>query len=138
MTRVMVAAAGYRIGEAVLLQDVSFQVTPGEVLGVIGPNGAGKTTLLSLLAGDLSPSEGAVEIDGLDATSDRSEMALRRSVLPQHHLLQFAFRCLEVVMLGRHPHPTGDAADRAVVERVMSETDTSQLADRLFPTLSGG
>ncbi len=46
------------------LQDVKFEVTPGESLGVIGPNGAGKSTLLQVLAGIITPSAGVVEVDG--------------------------------------------------------------------------
>ena len=46
------------------LRNVSFQVRRGESLGVIGPNGAGKSTLLQVLAGIITPSEGAVEVDG--------------------------------------------------------------------------
>ena len=52
-------------GDAVVaLDDVSFAVRPGEVLGIAGPNGAGKSTLLSLLLGYLRPSQGEVLIDG--------------------------------------------------------------------------
>ncbi|MDD5325838.1 MAG: ATP-binding cassette domain-containing protein, partial [Polaromonas sp.] len=40
------------------VNDVSFTLAPGEILGLIGPNGAGKTTLISLISGTLSPSEG--------------------------------------------------------------------------------
>jgi ABC-type polysaccharide/polyol phosphate transport system ATPase subunit len=46
------------------LRDVSFQVTPGEALGVIGSNGSGKSTLLKLVAGILKPSDGRVEVTG--------------------------------------------------------------------------
>jgi iron complex transport system ATP-binding protein len=41
-------------------------------------------------------------------------------------------------MLGRYPHETGEVEDRSVARRAMAETDTEGLADRLFPTLSGG
>jgi branched-chain amino acid transport system ATP-binding protein len=46
------------------VNDVSFTVAPGEILGLIGPNGAGKTTLISLISGTLAPSEGEVLFQG--------------------------------------------------------------------------
>lgn len=128
---------GYRVGDTELVTGVDLDVAPGEVVAIVGPNGAGKTTLLALMAGDLVPTLGEVVVAGRDAGDDAG-LARHRAVLPQHQLLQFAFRCLEVVMLGRHPHPTGEAEDIAVVERVMRQTETRALSDRLFPTLSGG
>jgi len=130
---------GYRVGDSVLLDDVDFDLAPGEMLGVIGPNGAGKTTLLQLLAGELEPTSGVIEIAGQDiADGTLGELALQRSVLPQHHLLQFAFRCLDVVLMGRYPHGGSEAEAQAVAERTMVETDTAHLVDRLYTTLSGG
>ena len=48
------------------VDDVSLDVTAGEVLGIAGPNGAGKTTLLAILLGFLRPTSGALRIDGLE------------------------------------------------------------------------
>lgn len=130
---------GYRVGGAALLHDVDLDVAAGEFLGVIGPNGAGKTTLVQLLSGELDPTSGRVEIGGRDlATMTLTELSLLRAVLPQHHVLQFAFRCLDVVMMGRYPHGGSEADARAAADRVMTETDTASLAERLYPTLSGG
>ncbi len=48
--------------------DVTFDVTEGEALGIIGPNGAGKSTLFNLITGDLRPNSGTVILDGVDVS----------------------------------------------------------------------
>src|SRR5918911_71686 len=53
-----------RFGGVVALAGVSFQVEPGEIVGVVGPNGAGKTTLFDIIAGLQPPTSGSVEYDG--------------------------------------------------------------------------
>jgi len=139
MSAAAVIGLGYRVGGATLLDGVDLSVAGGEFLSVIGPNGAGKTTLVQLLSGELVPTSGRVEIGGRDiAKMNLAELALLRAVLPQHHVLRFAFRCLDVVMMGRYPHGGSEADARAAADRVMTETDTAPLADRLYPTLSGG
>src|SRR5919106_3099443 len=52
-----------RFDDRVAVQDVSFEVAPGEIFALLGPNGAGKTTTLRMLAGLIGPSSGAVHVD---------------------------------------------------------------------------
>lgn len=55
-------------GALTVADDISFDVAPGEALGIIGPNGAGKSTLFNLIGGVLAPSSGTVQFDGADIT----------------------------------------------------------------------
>ncbi len=60
------------------LDEVSFSVQRGEILGLLGPNGAGKTTTINMVLGVLEPTGGRVEIDGIDIAKDRAR-ALERT-----------------------------------------------------------
>lgn len=53
-----------RIGSKTLVQNISFEVKKGEVVGLLGPNGAGKTTLMRMMVGMIRMTEGEVWIDG--------------------------------------------------------------------------
>jgi ABC-2 type transport system ATP-binding protein len=55
-----------RYGDFTAVDGISFDVAPGEVLGLVGPNGAGKTTTLRCLAGIIAPSSGAVLLGGYE------------------------------------------------------------------------
>ncbi len=63
-----------------VIDDLSFAVGVGEAVGIIGPNGAGKTTLLNLMAGDLTPDSGRIELFGNDVTASRPEARCRAGV----------------------------------------------------------
>ena len=62
------------------VDDVSFTVQPGELLGLIGPNGAGKSTLFNLIAGVVPPSGGRIVLDGTDVTGWKSHAMARAGV----------------------------------------------------------
>jgi branched-chain amino acid transport system ATP-binding protein len=62
------------------VDDVSFAVEPGELLGLIGPNGAGKSTLFNLVAGVMPPSGGKIVVDGTDVTGWKSYDMARAGV----------------------------------------------------------
>ena len=70
-------------GNVQALEDVSFQIDAGEVVGLLGPNGAGKTTLMKVLTGFLQPDEGQVLIDDLDVLTDTLAVQSRIGYLPE-------------------------------------------------------
>jgi ABC-2 type transport system ATP-binding protein len=65
------------------IEDVSFQVAPGEVVGFLGPNGAGKSTTIKMLTGLLAPSAGRIEILGLDLQKNPVEVKRQIGVVPE-------------------------------------------------------
>ena len=72
------------------VDDLSFSVDGGEVVGLIGPNGAGKTTTLRSLAGILRPTSGRVTIDGYDIVSDAIAAKRRLAFMPDEpHLFEY-------------------------------------------------
>ena len=79
------------------LDDFSFGVRAGEVVGLLGPNGAGKTTLLRLLMGYLRPTSGTAAIDGLDCYRQSFEVHRRVSYLPGEARLFRTMRGRDVI-----------------------------------------
>ena len=74
----------------VAVDDLSFAVGPGEIVGLIGPNGAGKTTTLRSLAGILRPTSGRVTIDGHDLVDHSLEAKRRLAFMPDEpHLFEY-------------------------------------------------
>ena len=133
----------YAVQNRTLVSKVKVDLGPGEMLAIVGPNGAGKSTLCALLAGDLAPMEGEVEVCGHAVRATKpAALARLRSMLSQHTPLRFPFTAREVALMGRHPHiprwrsPT--ETDYALAEGAMQSTQVLHLADRLYPTLSGG
>jgi iron complex transport system ATP-binding protein len=123
-----------------LLDGVSLELRPGELLAVLGPNGAGKTTLLKLLSGELEPSAGSVRLNGRPLRAwSRLQVAQQRAVLPQQGGLSFPFTAEEVVRMGCAPHRVRGAMSEAeVVRDAMRVADVLHLAERRYPALSGG
>jgi len=64
-------------GETLAVDDLSFSIAAGEILGLLGPNGAGKTTTINMILGVLEPSGGRIDIEKRSLATDRREALLR-------------------------------------------------------------
>jgi ABC-type cobalamin/Fe3+-siderophores transport system ATPase subunit len=125
------------------LSDLSFEIAPGEILGVIGPNSSGKTTLIRLLTRVLEPDGGEIRLEDAPVRRlSRTELARRIAVVPQGILPEFPFTVGELVLMGRYPHDPGryfeSPRDRAVAREAMEATGVLELADLPLEQLSGG
>lgn len=72
-----------RYGPLLAVDDISFRVEPGQVLGFLGPNGAGKSTTMKMIAGFLAPTTGSVKVAGFDVEADPIEARRRIGYLPE-------------------------------------------------------
>lgn len=80
---ISVTALSKRYGTHLAVNNVSFNIEKGEVIGFLGPNGAGKSTIMNILTGYLSMTQGKVEIDGFDITEYPEEAKKRIGYLPE-------------------------------------------------------
>ncbi len=76
-------------GENLAVDDISFEVTKGEILGFLGPNGAGKTTTMKVITTFLSPTSGKITVDGLDVEEDSLAVRKKLGYLPEQNPLYF-------------------------------------------------
>ena len=84
---VVVDRVSRTFGRVLAVDEVSFKLAPGEVVGLLGPNGSGKTTLLRVMSTFLLPTKGTVTVDGVDAVADPLEVRRRIGYLPENNVL---------------------------------------------------
>ncbi len=124
-----------------LLDNISLEISCGEIHAILGPNGAGKSTLRKVLCGDLMPTKGSVSMDNKPLCDwSLTERAMVRAVLPQDSSLNFPFSVLEVVLMGRAPHIIGTESEKdfQIARSALESVDELKLSERIYSTLSGG
>ena len=124
-----------------VVDEVSFEVSQGEVVGLLGPNGAGKTTSFNMVVGEVSPDAGQVMLDEEDLTAMPMHKRARRGVgyLPQESSI---FRRLTVrqnflAVLELQKHLDKRAREEAA-QNLLAEFGLQKVADSMGDTLSGG
>jgi len=127
-----------RYGRVTAVEDVSFRVERGEILGFLGPNGAGKTTTMRILTGYIPATEGKAVVAGFDVFDQPVEAKRRTGYLPETPPLYPDMSVLEYLTFVAKIKgvPPADRSQR--VRAVMERTRVSDMADRLCSKLSKG
>ncbi|KFI55400.1 ABC transporter ATP-binding protein [Bifidobacterium callitrichos] len=126
-----------------IVHDLDLDITPGTVGAIIGANGCGKSTLLKALARLLTPTHGAVTLDGKAInTMPTRKVATIVGLLPQSPMAPEGITIADLVSRGRHPYQGmlgswSDEDDRAVAH-ALEVTGLADLADRPVDEVSGG
>lgn len=125
-------------GGIVAVDDVSFDIEEGSIIGVIGPNGAGKTTLFNLISGIYKPDRGQVKLNGerIDSKSPHeiARMGLGRTFQISRPFEQMTVR--ENLRVANYDLPKDEREER--IERILKMLDLAHQEKTLGSNLSGG
>jgi ABC-2 type transport system ATP-binding protein len=127
-----------RYGRVTAVDDVSFRVERGEILGFLGPNGAGKTTTMRILTGYMPATEGKAVVAGFDIFDQPVEAKRRTGYLPETPPLYPDMTVVDYLTFVAKIKAVPTADRRQRVQQVMQRTRITDFADRLCAHLSKG
>ena len=118
------------------LKEINLNVKEGEILAMLGPNGAGKTTLISIICGIVTPSSGAVTVDGFDIIKDYRETRSRIGMVPQELHLESFETVFDTVSYSRGLY--GKSPKPKHIEKILKDLSLWDKKDQRLRQLSGG
>ncbi|MEY4652600.1 MAG: Nod factor export ATP-binding protein [Pseudomonadota bacterium] len=127
-----------RYGASTVVDDLSFDIAPGECLGVIGPNGAGKTTTVRMCLGQTAPDGGEVRALGLTLPRDAMAIKARLGVVSQFDTLDPDFTCEENLLVYGRYFGIATRQVRERIPRLLEFAALSHKAQAKPAELSGG
>lgn len=126
-----------------IIDNVSFKIVKGEILGILGPNGTGKTTLFKLLNKMLEPKSGTIHLNekSLD-TIPVDELSRSMALVPQNPSSNFSYTVEELITMGRRPYSSLFSGytkkDLEIVNDIIERTGLNDFRERPSNQLSGG
>ncbi|MBN8753914.1 MULTISPECIES: ABC transporter ATP-binding protein [Variovorax] len=118
------------------VDEVSFQIEPGEFFGLLGPNGAGKTSLISMLAGLSRPTSGTVSVHGFDVQRDYAEARRQLGIVPQELVFDPFFNVRESLRI--QSGYFGIKNNEAWIDELLQSLGLADKATANMRQLSGG
>ena len=120
-------------GDLTAVDQVSFEIGQGEIVGLLGHNGAGKTTIMKMLTGYLEPTAGAIEIDGLNIATQREAVQQRIGYLPENDPLYTEMTVIDYLDFAASLHAVPDSER---VNRIRGAIDKTALLSKASDTIS--
>jgi ABC-2 type transport system ATP-binding protein len=127
-----------RYGEFAAVDDVSFTIERGEVVGLLGHNGAGKTTIMKMLTGYLEPTSGSIRVDELEIGRDTAAIQRRIGYLPENCPAWPEMTVIEFLEYQAVLHDTPPALRAQAVAAAIRRTELRDKATQSIQTLSRG
>ncbi|MFC2107127.1 gliding motility-associated ABC transporter ATP-binding subunit GldA [Bacteroidota bacterium] len=107
-------------GSQKALDDVSFEIKPGEVVGLLGPNGAGKSTMMKIITCYLPPSDGEVSVSGFDVMENPMEVKKKVGYLPENNPLYLDMYIREYLLYIAGLYKIGKDSKKIIEETIVS------------------
>jgi ABC-2 type transport system ATP-binding protein len=127
-----------RYGSVVAVNDVSFQVEPGEIFGLLGPNGAGKTTTLRALCTLTTPDAGKIEVSGISVIDNPRAARKRLGYVAQEVAIDKILTGRELLQLQAALYHLNAVVAKQRVDVVLNLLGLQEYADKKTGTYSGG
>jgi ABC-2 type transport system ATP-binding protein len=127
-----------RYAKYTAVNDVSFEVGRGEIVGLLGPNGAGKSTILRILSGFMPATSGTIRIGGYDVFHDADEVRRRIGYMPENNPLHMEMRVREYLKFRARLKGLSRAKTRERVATVLEQCDLKDVQKRIIGQLSKG
>ena len=125
-------------GSNIAVNDISFSLQKGEVLGFLGPNGAGKSTTMRMLTGNLAPSDGSVKICGFDMVANPKKAKEMIGYLPEMRPLYKELTVDEFLTIAARFHKVQSSKIRRSVDSAKDKCGLTHMSKRLIENLSNG
>ena len=125
-------------GSTLAVDNVSFEITNGEVVGLLGHNGAGKTTIMKMITGFIEPSAGSVEVDGLVLGENTVGIQKKIGYLPENCPVWPEMRVTDYLIYQAKLHLVEEAMIGSLVSEAIEKTRLTEKATARIDTLSRG
>jgi ABC-2 type transport system ATP-binding protein len=127
-----------RYGEVTAVDDVSFSIGSGEVVGLLGHNGAGKTTIMKMLTGYLEPTSGTIRVDHLTVGPDTRQIQARIGYLPENCPVWPEMTVIDFLHYQASLHGIPENERTMAIARAIQRADLKAKATDEIQTLSRG